>query len=201
MPNLYDLLYFYRLRHTVITLRPTPIFTAQKRDLHCRDAKPVEPGPAIHQADALQFELRRTLIWAMPHPIQLRFTLFELCRTLRSYAAPFWATPQNRPLLSYAVPYWAMLQPSWATPHPEKFSLPVGNGIPRVCFYLWFTERNSEFFSLPRKGSELNSEIFMFSGTAGIPTEITICSVYSVFRGFIFLSEIPNPKDTEVSKM
>ncbi len=30
-------------------------------------------------------------------------------------------------------------------------------------------------------------------GTAGIPSEITICSVYSVFRGIIFLSEIPNP--------
>ncbi len=35
---------------------------------------------------------------------------------------------------------------------------------------------------------------FLFRGTAGIPSEITICSVYSVFRGIIFLSEIPNPR-------
>jgi hypothetical protein len=33
---------------------------------------------------------------------------------------------------------------------------------------------------------------FLFRGTAGIPSEITICSVYSIFRGIIFLSEIPN---------
>jgi hypothetical protein len=34
-------------------------------------------------------------------------------------------------------------------------------------------------------------------GTAGIPSEITICSVYSVFRGIIFLSEIPNPRTSD----
>ncbi len=34
---------------------------------------------------------------------------------------------------------------------------------------------------------------FLFRGIAGIPSEITICSVYSVFRGIIFLSENPNP--------
>ncbi len=71
-------------------------------------------------------------------------------------------------------------------------------------------ERNSELFSLPLKDSEGNSESmllflfngtefrvvfssaegfgtefrgFLFRGTAGIPSEITICSVYSVFRG------------------
>jgi hypothetical protein len=82
---------------------------------------------------------------------------------------------------------------------------------------------NKTFFSLPRKGSERNSENllhflfygmefrvvfssaegfrtefrgFLFRGTAGIPSEITICSVYSVFRGIIFLSEIPNPTET-----
>ena len=81
-------------------------------------------------------------------------------------------------------------------------------------------ERNSELFSLLRKSSERISESlllflfhgteirdvfssaegfrtefreFLFFGTAGIPLEITICSVYSVFRGIIFLSEIPNP--------
>jgi hypothetical protein len=34
---------------------------------------------------------------------------------------------------------------------------------------------------------------FLFRGTTGIPSEITICSVYSAFRGIIFWSEIPNP--------
>jgi hypothetical protein len=96
----------------------------------------------------------------------------------------------------------------------------VRNRIPRVCFYFCSTERNSELFSLPRKGSEGNSESillflfygtefrvvfssaegfgtefrrFLFRGTAGIPSEISLCSVFSVFRGIIFLSEIPNP--------
>ncbi len=97
----------------------------------------------------------------------------------------------------------------------------VRNGIPRVCFYICYTGQNSEFFSLPLKGSEGTSESlllflfngtefrfffssaegfgtefrgFLFRGTVGIPSEITICSVYSVFRGIIFLLEIPNPK-------
>jgi hypothetical protein len=100
------------------------------------------------------------------------------------------------------------------------FSGMVRNRILRVCFYFCSAERNSELFSLPRKGSERNSESkllllfhgtefrvvfssaegfgtefrrFLFRGTAGIPSEISICSVYSVFRGIIFLSEIPNP--------
>ncbi len=82
------------------------------------------------------------------------------------------------------------------------------------------TERNCELFSLPLKCLEGNSESlllvllngtefrvvfssaegfgtefrgFLFRGTAGIPSELTICSVYSVFHGIIFLSEIPNP--------
>jgi hypothetical protein len=36
----------------------------------------------------------------------------------------------------------------------------VRNGIPRVCFYFCSKERNSELFSLPRKGSERNSVSF-----------------------------------------
>ncbi len=96
----------------------------------------------------------------------------------------------------------------------------VRNGIPRISIYFASTERNSELCSLPQKGSEQNygslllflfhgtefrvvfsstegfgTEFrdFLFRGTTGIPSEITICSVYSVFRGIIFLSEIPNP--------
>ena len=36
----------------------------------------------------------------------------------------------------------------------------VRNRIMGFCFYFCTTERNSELFSLPRKGSERNSEIF-----------------------------------------
>ncbi len=101
----------------------------------------------------------------------------------------------------------------------------VWNGIPRICIYFCSTERTSELFSLPKKGSEQNYGsllLFLFHGTefrvvfssaegfgtefrdflfretTGIPSEITICSVYSVFRGIIFLSEIPNPSWTTV---
>ncbi len=94
----------------------------------------------------------------------------------------------------------------------------VRNRIPSVCLYFCSTERNSELFSFPRNGSEWNSERllqiffhgtefrafsrlwngseqnsenFLFRGT-GIPPEETNCSVYSVFRGIIFWSEITN---------
>jgi hypothetical protein len=97
----------------------------------------------------------------------------------------------------------------------------VRNGIPTVCFYIFSTERNPScflfrwrirkgilriFFYFCFNGKEFrvvfsSAEVFgrefrgfLFRGTAGIPSEITICSVYSVFRGIIFLSEIPNPR-------
>jgi hypothetical protein len=44
----------------------------------------------------------------------------------------------------------------------------IRNEIPRICFYFCSTERNSELFSLPLKGSEGNSEsslLFLFHGT------------------------------------
>ncbi len=53
-----------------------------------------------------------------------------------------------------------------------------------------FAQRNG----IPQKSSERNSESFLFLRTAGIPSEVTICFVYSVFRRIIFFSEIPNPK-------
>ncbi len=85
----------------------------------------------------------------------------------------------------------------------------VRNRIPRISIYFGSTEWNSELFSLPQKGSEQNyGSLFLFLvhgtefrvvfsstegfGTTGIPSDITICSVYSVFRGIIFLSEISN---------
>jgi hypothetical protein len=49
---------------------------------------------------------------------------------------------------------------------------------------------NSEHFYLPQNGSERNFESFLLRGTAGIPSELAICSV---FRGIFFLSEIANP--------
>jgi len=69
----------------------------------------------------------------------------------------------------------------------------VRNEISRVCFNFCSAERNSEHFSLPRNCSERNSAEFLFFGIAGIPSEWTNCSVYSVFRGMIFLSQIANP--------
>jgi hypothetical protein len=63
----------------------------------------------------------------------------------------------------------------------------------KSSFYFCSRERNSELFSLWRKGLERNSESFLFRETAGIPSEIPICSGYSVFRGIIFFLEIPDP--------
>jgi len=39
--------------------------------------------------------------------------------------------------------------------------------------------------------AERNSESFLFCGTAGIPSEQTNCSAYSVFRGIIFCRKLP----------
>ncbi len=48
----------------------------------------------------------------------------ELCRTLLSYAAPYWATPHlsklHRTLLSYAAPFWVTPRPSELSPHPTE---------------------------------------------------------------------------------
>ncbi len=83
------------------------------------------------------------------------------------------------------------------------------NGIPKVCFYFCFMEQNSDLFSLPRNGSERNSESlllfcfmvqklehfsplrngleqnsesFLFRGKPGILPEQTNSSIYSVFH-------------------
>jgi hypothetical protein len=53
------------------------------------------------------------------------------------------------------------------------------------------TEFRVVFCSAEGFGTEFRE--FLFRGTTGIPSEITICSVNSVFRGIILLSEIPNP--------
>ncbi len=74
--------------------------------------------------------------------------------------------------------------------HKTEFRVVVRNGIPS-CFLFRRRVRNG----IPS---------FLFLGTAEIPSEITICSVYSVFRGIIFLLEIPNsflpPNNTELRR-
>ncbi len=55
-------------------------------------------------------------------------------------------------------------------PSSFLFCCRVGKEIQRVRFYFWSTERNSELFSLPRKGSEWDSNNFVFHGKAGIPS-------------------------------
>jgi hypothetical protein len=69
----------------------------------------------------------------------------------------------------------------------------VRKGIMRVYFFFLVlgTEFRVVFSSTEGFGTEFRE--FLFRGTAGIPSEITICSVCSVFRGIIFLSVIPNP--------
>ncbi len=93
----------------------------------------------------------------------------------------------------------------------------VRSSIRRVCFYFFSKVRYFELFYLPQKGSERNSEScsyfcstdgnqvffssaegleqnsesFLFRGKAGIPSEIPICSVYSVFCIIIFCRKFP----------
>jgi hypothetical protein len=73
------------------------------------------------------------------------------------------------------------------------FRRSVRNRIMGVCFYFFVhgTEFRVVFSSAEGFGTEFRD--FLFRGTTGIPSEIAICSVYSVFRGIIFLSKIPNP--------
>ncbi len=70
----------------------------------------------------------------------------------------------------------------------------VQNGIPSVCFKFFSMVQNSQHFSPLWNDSEWNSENFLFRGTAGVPPEQTNYSVYSVFRGIIFWSEIAIPR-------
>ncbi len=82
------------------------------------------------------------------------------------------------------------------------FSLPLkgSEGISEslLLFLVHGTEFRVVFSSAEGFGTEFRK--FLSRGTAGIPSEITICSVYSVFRGIIFLSEIPNPKYSTVQE-
>ncbi len=91
-----------------------------------------------------------------------------------------------------AQPLWSLWRPLHCTLGSFLFRGIVRNGIPRVCFYFCSTERNSELFSLPRKGSEGNSESFLFRKTAGIPLgKKHLFPLFRLPRNY-FLSEIPN---------
>jgi hypothetical protein len=58
-------------------------------------------------------------------------------------------------------------------------------------FLVHGTEFRVVFSSAEGFGTEFRD--FLFRGTAGIPSEITLCYVYSIFHGIIFCWEIPNP--------
>ena len=78
------------------------------------------------------------------------------------------------------------------------FRWSVRKGIQRDIFYFLLngTEFRVLFSSAEGFGTEFRD--FLLRGTTGIPLEITSCSVDSVFRGIIFLSEIPNPRGGEL---
>ncbi len=90
---------------------------------------------------------------------------------------------------------------------PSCFSLPQ-KGLERNSeSLLLFLLHGTEFrvVSLLWKGSERNYERFLFRGTARIPSEIAVCSVYSIFRGIIFCRKFPTldstlPQDEMVSQ-
>ncbi len=85
------------------------------------------------------------------------------------------------------------LVPRYGIPSCVLFRRRVRNRIMGVYFYFCSSERNSEVVFSSAEGFGTEFRDFLFPGITGIPSEITICSVYSVFRGIIFLSEIPNP--------
>jgi hypothetical protein len=61
----------------------------------------------------------------------------------------------------------------------------VRNRTMRVCFYFCSTGQILSCF-LSAEGFEMEFRDFLFRGTTRIPSEITICSVYSIFRRIIF---------------
>ncbi len=64
------------------------------------------------------------------------------------------------------------------------------NRIPVIFSFAEDSERNfgSSFYFC---STERNSERFLFRGTAGIPSEIPICSGYFIFRGIMFCRKFP----------
>ncbi len=116
--------------------------------------------------------------------ITLEFGLPRL--VLSSFFSAEWFGTEFREFASIFVPRNGI-------PSCFLFRWSVRKGIQRDIFYFLLngTEFRVLFSSAEGFGTEFRD--FLFRGTAGIPSEITLCSVYSAFRGIIFLSEIPNP--------
>ena len=108
------------------------------------------------------------------------------CLVLSSFFSAEWFGTEFREFASIFVPRNGI-------PSCFFFRWSVRKGIQRDIFYFLLngTEFRVLFSSAEGFGTEFRD--FLFRGPAGIPSEITLCSVYSVFRGIIFLSEIPNP--------
>ncbi len=59
----------------------------------------------------------------------------------------------------------------------------VRNRIMGVFFYFCFMERNSELFSLSRKGLERNSKNFLFRGITGVPSILSSAELFFCPKG------------------
>ncbi len=110
----------------------------------------------------------------------------EYMITVQSYINSFFAIRRGCLLVSCRVLFY-MEQNS----ELFLFRRMVWNGISRICVYFWSKERNSKLLPLPWKGSERNSKRILFRETAGIMSEIPLCSDYYIFRGIIFCWKFP----------
>ncbi len=117
----------------------------------------------------------------------------------REFASIFIPRNEIPSCFSSAQEFWrevwelaSILVPRYGIPSCFLFHWGFGREFREFASIFVSTERNSELFSLPRKGSERNSESFLFCGTAGIPSENNnLFRLFRVPRNY-FLSEIPN---------
>ncbi len=79
------------------------------------------------------------------------------------------------------------LYPRKGIPSCFLFRWSVWKGIPRVRFYFCSTERNSELFSLPRKGSERNSEVFCSSNSRNSIGNNHLFRLFRLLRNYFFV--------------
>ncbi len=126
-----------------------------------------------------------TIFWNfwLPRFVSVGFSCTEWIGNGIPRVCFFFVSMEFRVLFSSAEWFWTEFGKSIFAPQNEIpscffFRRRVQDGIKGGCFYFCSLERNSESFR--------------FRVTSSIPSEITICSVYFVFRGIIFLSEISN---------
>ncbi len=86
--------------------------------------------------------------------------------------------------------------PRTGIPSCFLFHWRVRKGIPRFYFYFWSTIGIPSCFLFRGRVRNLKFSVPRNSRNSGIPSEITIYFIYSVFREIIFLSEIPHPRYT-----